>query len=477
MISTLAFVVAGLPLSQGVVADQRDLQRVTFELAAGKVEVYLPSDMVAGDTISGTVVAEPHGAGEVFKANEAVLNGIVVEVGDNAPTRRKGAASTWAIPSTAGRFLTVSLRSGAGNALASAECPLLPADVANNPGTYSCDPIANAGAPLQIRGPFDGDSSTTQARIGDLPLVVLAESPRSVVMGGAPNNTGKNQIVVSEGQRAATLPCNLVRMTLSADKTSLRVGEKATVTCTINGLEGLDASEYPVPYEIVNESPARVQFLGMSGNVYAAGLPAGAVKNGIATVRLSLVGVAPGNYLLRGVFFGVKLHDVKKVMNAEAFNAWVAGLITAYREKIKKLEADLAKNPKDKGTELNLSRKRGILNVLEGCKNTGNAELAVSKTLVDKALADDAFFAMAAELITTAADMLGYTSIPMPSVGQLLKGAKALAGAAKLVKALEAIEKAEKLAEAYEKLSDAKEKLEKVEELKKVLEDVKKALE
>ena len=40
------------------------LRTATFDLPRGKIRVNLPDDMMAGDTISGTVIAEPKGSTE-----------------------------------------------------------------------------------------------------------------------------------------------------------------------------------------------------------------------------------------------------------------------------------------------------------------------------------------------------------------------------------------------------------------------------
>ena len=52
-----------------------------FDTLEGTVSVNLPDDVAAGDTISGTVIAEPKGATKDEQAkNEDTLNGYVVEV-------------------------------------------------------------------------------------------------------------------------------------------------------------------------------------------------------------------------------------------------------------------------------------------------------------------------------------------------------------------------------------------------------------
>ncbi len=57
------------------------LHTTTFTTAEGKIKVNFPDDMAAGDTISGTVIAEPAGTTlEERERNSDELNGYVVEV-------------------------------------------------------------------------------------------------------------------------------------------------------------------------------------------------------------------------------------------------------------------------------------------------------------------------------------------------------------------------------------------------------------
>src|SRR5712691_10488012 len=57
------------------------LRVVTFDNAEGRVIVNLPDDMRAGDTISGTVMAEPKGQTPEERAtNTSVLTGCVIEI-------------------------------------------------------------------------------------------------------------------------------------------------------------------------------------------------------------------------------------------------------------------------------------------------------------------------------------------------------------------------------------------------------------
>ncbi len=468
-----------VPVAHGVTKDQGDLSVTNFSLPQGKVTVYLPTDTLAGDTVSGTVIAVPSGSGEDAVKNGAVLNGYVVEVGGQKPGR-KGTSPSWAVPVGAAT-LTIALRDSDGKEVASSTCALRDSQYANSPSQFGVDPVVANSTPVQVRGPFDGDSANTTAQCGESTLVPLAESPRSCVFAGVPERTGPTTIVVHEGDASPALGTCLVSVKLTASRTTLLQGEHGTLTMTVAGLEGLPDTAYPVPCEITNESPSVVHLdkttdAGKTrGETYAFAIESSSVSRGVATFNIGLTGVNPGPFLLRGVCFDISIHNVKKAMDAQTFNAWVRGLIAGYNEKIKKLEEEEKSSP-NAGRRLNIARKKKIVEVLEGFTPASNADLDVAKTAVDKSLADDAFFSMAGELIGLAADLLGYTDIPMPGVGTIVKGMKAVAGAAKLIKVVEALETAEKLIEEYNKLSDAKEKLEKVGKIKEALDKAKEAL-
>lgn len=479
----MTLLIASIALSasfmQGETKVQGDLRIATFDLPQGKITVYLPDDMMAGDTISGTVLPTPKGDGRIAEQNGATLTGYVVTVEGSRPKRSSG-PPTWAIPAGVAA-VTIAVTKPDGGVVATASCPVTPPGYLDNPSKFETDPINMAAAPNQIRGPFDGDSGNTKVGIGGEPATIVAETPRSCVAMGAPAKPGPTTIVVADNDQQASLPCNLVQIQMSIPKQTLMSGEKTTLTVQVSGLQGVAASEYPIPCEITNQTPSIVRIESLAatpmpgGQAFAFGVQPNMVRNGVANLSIGLVGVHPGQFLLKGVLFNVKIHDVKKKMNVGTFNAWVRGLIAGYEAKIKELEKEEAASP-SAGRRINIDRKKKILGVLRSFSRATNNDLSVAKIAVDKVLADDAFFAMAAELITTATDMLGYTDVPMPGIGQIVKGLKALAGAAKLAKALEALEAAEKLTDAYEKLTDAKEKAEMLGKVKEALDNVKKAL-
>ena len=79
--------------------EHRDgLRDMTFPTPNGSIKVYLPADIMAGDTITGTVVALPKEAG---KPASDELSGYVVELGP-ASEKKSGAYRTWDIAKLAG---------------------------------------------------------------------------------------------------------------------------------------------------------------------------------------------------------------------------------------------------------------------------------------------------------------------------------------------------------------------------------------
>jgi hypothetical protein len=480
MLPIIALFAVVAPAVEGVTKEQGDVMVTTFDLPQGKVTVYLPDDMMAGDTIGGTVVATPSGTGSAAERNGAVLNGYVVELQGQGP-RGSGGNPTWTLPAGI-NAVEIVLRSSDGRTQGNSSCWVRTAEYADSPAEFSCDPIVSGGSPVQVRGPFDGDLSNTSAMSGSTGLVPVAESPRSCVFAGVPGGTGPATIDVKEGGQNSVVHTRVVRVSLSASKTTLLRGERASLTLQVSGLEGLAESEFPVPIEVVNESPqvVRIEEATETNSVRGETLAFSIEKadlppSGPVTFGFTLVGVQPGAFQVRALCFNVKMHDVKKAMNVNTFRAWIAAMIEVYKAKIAALKAEDAKDPSP-GLKANIKRKEGILAVLESSKNPSAAGMDALKTAVDKALADDAFFAMAADLITTAASMLGYDSIPMPGIGAIIGGIKAIAGAAKLQKVLDAIAVAEKLMEEYAKLTDAQDKLDKVAEIKEALDKVKGAL-
>lgn len=244
-----------------------------FELTAetplyGRVIVHLPDDMAAGDVISGTVVAEPKGNTEEERTkNQDTLNGYVVEMGEQKVPVSKG-FFTWTVPQPTTtppvRHMLRIVEALSGKEVASATIPVLSAPLkathalgqirsipprTPTPSNFQLPNTGQQGRPVEIFGPFDGNSANTSLKLGDSDALVLAESPRKCVFESPRNLTGPVEITLKEGSNETKGAYRNLGVRLSAPKTELLKGERTTVTVEVSGLEGIKQN---VPLRLEN---------------------------------------------------------------------------------------------------------------------------------------------------------------------------------------------------------------------------------
>jgi hypothetical protein len=266
----------------GKVTTSGGLTTVTFDTKFGNVRVNLPDDMRAGDTISGTVVAEPKGDTPEKRAeNAGSLQKGVVRIGKDAVNLN---CDLKADPPCSPKVFTTRTDEKApslsvvlegvpgfqvvGNPViplrevtleGAPSITIDPVFTTTSRGSYSLATIGQQGRPLEIFGPFDGNASNTTLRFGPVGSTVpdfekgtenvsggfglikpLAESPRKMVFECPSNVTGPVTILVKEGNGAPTTgTMRNVGVQLSAPKTNLMRGEKTTVTIQVSGLQGI----------------------------------------------------------------------------------------------------------------------------------------------------------------------------------------------------------------------------------------------
>ena len=281
------------------------LRTVTFDALQGRVIVNLPDDMRAGDTISGTVIAEPKGqTPEERTKHEAEMQTAVVAVfaAGSTPSNTppivifdlsKGllhdggspmVTATFTAPHTVnvGLFLMPNEGSPMGACDRSGSMVAIPEscrpvsqlvfDLPTHPSgavitpdpaippTFSIPPLGQTGRPVVITGPFDGNRSTTglnwtrlrstvqdfgkDAGIVSGGFGLLAESPRTAVFRVPVQITGPIELSLKEGNVETKGTYRNVDVNLTAPKTKLLKGEKTTLRVEVNGLQGLTQ---PVP--------------------------------------------------------------------------------------------------------------------------------------------------------------------------------------------------------------------------------------
>jgi len=210
------------------------LHTITFETPEGEIKIYLPDDMAAGDTISGTVVAEPSGTNEEERReNSDELNGYVVEIESKekqfGETKvSSGKLQEVSIPKDlSGGPAKITLSNSKGQEVIVSEMPIQDSP---HPIIYATPPssedfklpyIGQSGEPVEVIGPFDGAFDTTTVKIGGRKADILAESPRKVIARMPGDIAGSTEIQVIEKGVKVRGAINIVDVTIPAAKESL----------------------------------------------------------------------------------------------------------------------------------------------------------------------------------------------------------------------------------------------------------------
>jgi hypothetical protein len=327
-------------LAKATAESRGGLKVVTFGTPNGRVIVNLPDDIIVGDTISGTVIAEPKGQSSEERArNRSELNALVVEIDGKpmqpftTPSKERDAViqqTFWIyhvdapkvklVPNAPATsiFLPISLVNNAGQVLAQTTIPtglITGVPDGNIPVTWNIPPLGQAGRPVVISGPFDGNASNTtlRATVQDFEkntenvsggFGLLAESPRKAIFSSPTNVTGPIEITLNEGSQQKKGNYRNVGVNLSAPKTSLLKGESTELRVEVNGLQGITE---PVPLHLVKGGVVTLQ----GGDVQTLSIKPSEVRNGIYTTTRTITGVQTGSFSITAtvVVFNVCLQD------------------------------------------------------------------------------------------------------------------------------------------------------------------------
>jgi len=226
------------------ISSEKGLTTATFNTPNGVIKVYLPDDIRQGDIISGTVVSEPSGNNarkkeknlaelrkysisfndEKFPVGNKTYNSIQLSIQTGKPVNGQMELIS-SVQTLHGEVVDVKVPN---------KIQIIPYDVCVIPSH------ALTGSPLNIPGPFDGNSSNTLCSIGSLPVTVLAESPRGCVIKFPENAKAVNYLSIQEnGKQLCSQIISAVNMNISAGKLNLIKGEKTFIDVKITGLENL----------------------------------------------------------------------------------------------------------------------------------------------------------------------------------------------------------------------------------------------
>jgi hypothetical protein len=337
----------------------------TIATPQGQIQINLPDPLVAGDTISGTVVAEPKGQTEgERKTNMSVLSGYVIDFATpkkpdgtfdfefKTPITAPPCPFTFKLPESSalnptltnvsspnsvGLGITLTNTSGS---LSSGPIKTIPIELVSlslqsvAPLTVHQFPtIGQQGRPIEIVGPFDGNSSNTslnwtavRSQVQDFEkntenvsggFGLIAESPRKAVFTAPTNCTGPIELHLKEGNKEATGNYRNIGVNLSAPKTNLLKGESTTLSVKVEGLQGITQ---PVPLHLVKGGVVTMQ----GGDVQTMSIkPAEVQQNGMFITTRTITGVQTGgwNATATVVVFDFCLQDESNPGNVVLVNA------------------------------------------------------------------------------------------------------------------------------------------------------------
>ncbi len=198
------------------------LNTTTFDTLAGTVTVNLPDDLAAGDTISGTVIAEVKKPTDTAKDQSPrdidELSGYVVEVAEQKTPMKKADGNqidfcknpgekdglniidfckSWTVPEIA-TSIPIVLKNKAGVVVGRADIPVAQKaafPVKMEDTKYSTPAVGQAGKPISIKGQM-GSFEDTAIKIGNQTAKFLASSPRKIVVESPRDLKGVNDIEV-----------------------------------------------------------------------------------------------------------------------------------------------------------------------------------------------------------------------------------------------------------------------------------------
>jgi heme/copper-type cytochrome/quinol oxidase subunit 4 len=315
-------------------AVDNDLITYTMAISADQqVKFRLPLDIRPGDRITGSVVEVsnkllPYSPTDSFpytninsgkvadtqtkkSKSSYTLQGMVIEI-DGKQTKLSNRLISFIVPAglTSLPFL---LKNSAGQIIEQGQIPIgiysyfddrWQEPVGGLGAKFSAQAVTQSGQPLNISGNFDGNAANTNVSLGGQSCDVIAESNRMSIVQVSENAlAGVSNISIEEKGVTEEHKINIASLNLTANKTNLLKGEKATINVTINGLENLKTENLNYKLSLENLSPQTISFLKESGNVIEKEISAKAVKNGKYEFSTKIIAQSTGSFSVQALFF------------------------------------------------------------------------------------------------------------------------------------------------------------------------------
>ncbi len=279
---------------------------VNITPSAGKqIKIRLPKDIRSNDVITGTVIEENMTAATPGTRSSSTLEGMVIEI-DGKQTKLSQRIFSFIVPAGSAS-IPFSIKTIEGEVVQSGQLPVggpmydLLSDLwwrEPTGGLYNVPPVAQPGQSIPITGSFDGNATNTKISLNGKPCEIIAESPRiSFVTIPQEATAGAFEIRIEENNNKEASKVNIINLDLTANKTSLRKGEKTTINVTVSGLQGLDLRNgNTLKLSLENQSPQTIVFSNEAGNIITKDINEGSVNDGKYGFSTRIAGLTSGSF-------------------------------------------------------------------------------------------------------------------------------------------------------------------------------------
>ena len=242
----------------GEVRGEAGMHRAIYQVPQGTIFANFPSDLSVGDTISGTVIAQPKGKDKNELArNTAEISKYTIGI-PGQKVDMSGRPFRWNVPSKLPSALAaILLMDGKNKTVAQCNLPVNP--VASAPGASGIDlPLGSTGHMATALGHFGGDPPAS-VLAGGKEALVLAESPRKLVFLLPSGVQGNTTLTVSKGAQSASGPFRVSGVQTRIAKAVLKPAETDEASILVYGLQGIAE---PVSLSLINRDPTTVSIQG-----------------------------------------------------------------------------------------------------------------------------------------------------------------------------------------------------------------------
>jgi hypothetical protein len=307
------------------ITSQKGLTTAIFPTQYGSIKVYLPDDIRPGETISGTITAEPTGKNpkQVQKNLSELIKYTVSVDGTKINVPEKQEAFKWLVPADRKLTVPLELMHMSGQKVFEFKYEVKKNIITPTLNAQGCyiPSHASVGEPCRITGSFDGDASNTKCSVNNTSAQVLAESPRQCIVRFPETEPGVKQLSITDSKNNSPSGClvkiSAVKMDISAGRLNLLKGEKTQITVQIAGLQGLSDTAYlsltNKTTDVVKMFPSNFVLIPLTSATSPSGtwvqtFDVQSLKSGSFTVDVNLD--LPGEEETPAVY-GVDMRDLK----------------------------------------------------------------------------------------------------------------------------------------------------------------------